>query len=1002
MSAATLAATGLVLSAATAAPAAVYEPGTGAVPFYRFSGDTINERSTLAVNIASGNLLVTAHDLAIHGTGLDLDVTRYYNSLAPAAGDAGTGWSLSVGQDVRLTPQADGSADLRAATGFTAKFQPATGSGFTAPMGFEAVLAKTATAYELTDNGSQTKLKFPLAGGAVSSIVDKNGNTIAFTYNTSGKLTSIKDTQDRVDTVAYGTNGLSSITDSTGRSVHYSVSSSHDLSSVSDAAVKTTSYTYDAAHRLTRITDPLTNRTLISYDAAGRVSQFVRVDNVAASTGPTTTFAYNTGDSRCPAGTTSTRVTDPNGNPTIYCPNSERQVVKVIDARGNARSATYDPDANVTQLVSGSSTSTATWLDGGRISSATLATGAKTTYSYDDPSHKFFATTVTDPQLNTTNYTWTSNNLTKITDAAGGKTVLTYNGNGTVASSTAPKGFGMADPNPYKTTYQYDTKGNLLQVTPPTPLAAEHFTYDALSRLKTVTDGAGRTMTYTYDAVDHVTNIAYGDGSSILYTYDSVGDLVFRRGAEGDRSYVYDRLGRLVSESVSGGGASATYTYDNAGNLATLTDGGGQVQYAYDAVNDLARITDPGNLQTTFAYDDRDNRTQTTYPNGVTVGVQFDMSDRPTDIVARLGTAAPFVHRTYDYTLGSQDTELRQREQDLAAGTTTTYGFDADDRLRDALTVTTATGTTIDHYTYNYDANTNVTSVVHNGQQVNSTYNAADELTQSGSTTYAYDGAGNLLSSSAGLTMTYNGKGQTASIKPVGAPSPLPMTYAAAGQIERTGEGSTTFENDGLGLSASITAGARTSFTRDDDRNLVSERLPDGSREYYVMDGLGSVVALTDQTGAVKRTYAYDPYGATTATTGTAPNPFHYAGQYQGAASLYKMGQRYYDPAVARWTQQDPVSQSNGTGQGSRYTYADGDPIDRTDPTGCSPRLRVSPCVAHCAIVHCGDSLKVSQCLMNAHSTFGFIFCVKGFCSTKFFRCVANCFGIPPFLPILL
>jgi uncharacterized protein RhaS with RHS repeats len=41
-----------------------------------------------------------------------------------------------------------------------------------------------------------------------------------------------------------------------------------------------------------------------------------------------------------------------------------------------------------------------------------------------------------------------------------------------------------------------------------------------------------------------------------------------------------------------------------------------------------------------------------------------------------------------------------------------------------------------------------------------------------------------------------------------------------------------------------------------------------------------------------------------------------------------KIGHRFYDPALGRWTQRDPL------GVGNPYAYVEGDPINRIDPTG--------------------------------------------------------------------
>lgn len=42
---------------------------------------------------------------------------------------------------------------------------------------------------------------------------------------------------------------------------------------------------------------------------------------------------------------------------------------------------------------------------------------------------------------------------------------------------------------------------------------------------------------------------------------------------------------------------------------------------------------------------------------------------------------------------------------------------------------------------------------------------------------------------------------------------------------------------------------------------------------YYLADGLGSTMATTDASGNVVNTYTYHPYGATSSSTGSQPNP---------------------------------------------------------------------------------------------------------------------------------
>jgi RHS repeat-associated protein len=145
--------------------------------------------------------------------------------------------------------------------------------------------------------------------------------------------------------------------------------------------------------------------------------------------------------------------------------------------------------------------------------------------------------------------------------------------------------------------------------------------------------------------------------------------------------------------------------------------------------------------------------------------------------------------------------------------------------------------------------------------------------------------------------------------------------------VERASAGATTFTNTLLGVSA----GGTTGYTRDPAGALVGIR--GANRSYYLFDGLGSVVAVTSSSGSVTNSYTYDPFGVTTETKALLTdvfNPWRYAGQYQDTATgLYKMGARYYQPELGRWTQRDPSG-----ADANAYAYVAGNPVNFVDPSG--------------------------------------------------------------------
>jgi RHS repeat-associated protein len=85
---------------------------------------------------------------------------------------------------------------------------------------------------------------------------------------------------------------------------------------------------------------------------------------------------------------------------------------------------------------------------------------------------------------------------------------------------------------------------------------------------------------------------------------------------------------------------------------------------------------------------------------------------------------------------------------------------------------------------------------------------------------------------------------------------------------------------------------------------LVNERLPNGTKDYYLFDGLGSIVGLTASNGSEANAYDFDAYGVILNETTCVANPRQYAGgSFKSRTGLVKFGTRYYNPQLGRWTQ---------------------------------------------------------------------------------------------------
>ena len=114
------------------------------------------------------------------------------------------------------------------------------------------------------------------------------------------------------------------------------------------------------------------------------------------------------------------------------------------------------------------------------------------------------------------------------------------------------------------------------------------------------------------------------------------------------------------------------------------------------------------------------------------------------------------------------------------------------------------------------------------------------------------------------------------------------------------------------------------------DRVLCQIDAVTGDSYYYVYNGHGDVVAVTDTEGNILNQYDYDVWGNFITKTETVENPFTYFGQtYDETTGLYYLRARYYDPTTGRFTQQDPAEDGYNW-----YVYGNQNPVMYVDPSG--------------------------------------------------------------------
>ena len=733
--------------------------------------------------------------------------------------------------------------------------------------------------------------------GNVRFITDPMNHTTEYRYNLNGWVT------ETIDPLGYRT---TSQYDEEGA-----------IRFFTDANTHTTEYQYDLAGQLRFVIDPLNNTTEYRYDAAGN-QRFVIDAN-----GETWEYVYD-------ALNLLTDEYDPLHNHTRYEYDALRRMVSRTDANGVTTTYTYNPLGWLTGVTDAENGTTRYEYDAvGNRTAIIDANGVTTTFEYNFLNQ---LTREINPLGDTWEYSYDpSGNMIRRVDGKWQATYYRYD----AASQLIATIYGEGQGGNYTVTFEYDDNGNQ---------TAMHdwngdwtYTYDALNRRTGATDYNGRTLTWEYDPAGNLIGMTFPDGRHVAYTYDANDRLDTLTDAQGRSvTWDYNPLG-YVTGQTNPNGTQATYDYDAAGRLTYLGNTGpagviAAYNYTLDAVgNRTQTIEHRGAAAVTrnYTYDDLYRLTRAQTDTGQDMTYIYDPVGNRTQKVGvpEPVDGSPVLPEDTVYTYNDLNAMLTAGDTD--------FDYDANgNRIRktEPLTATAyisvalslgweITGTVVTDYAWDYSNHlTAVSTAIH--------YTDALSGTEGVSTTmqarYIYDGIGRRVEKWVTTTITATGV--------LTAPAVFHREYVFDG-LDPAAEYDYA---DGATLTPTLTA----HYTYGNGRIVLMERTPAGGpveSYWYHYDGLGSVVALTDESGAETCQWKYDEYGNPLRDCPDL-NHYTYTGQeYDPETGLTHFFARYYDVGVGVWVSQDTHRGHIANPMTvQRYAYVINNPIIWVDQYGYS------------------------------------------------------------------
>jgi len=772
--------------------------------------------------------------------------------------------------------------------------------------------------YEYDTSNKLTKFTDTL-GNEISYVYDANGllssvqkpsNAVILFENELGQVKKIKQSGTGDITLNYDNAGrIISKIDGTGNVTEYHLNNYDQVEKMVDARLYEQSYVYNHLAQLTSTTDMNGNTTYYAYNNKGLLA------SKEDPTGGITTYEYDDHGNL-------TAVVSPMGNTKYYEYNALNQLIEERDYYGNQKNYFYDNYGNVNKITDSNNQAifTGTYDSYGNL--VTSSDGLNRTYnnSYDS-----------------------LNRLISVSDNANNVKTYSYDSESQLIGAINEMG--------YQSGASFDEDGNCISITDQSNNTT-NFDYDTLGRLVSIIDASGYSKVYSYNQSNKVSSFENGRHQVTNFTYDEVGNLASLSDNEEFTKFTYDPNGNLLTTTSTSGNKSRTY--DNMNRLISYTDTKGDtieytynldsaitsikypdgrlVNYEYDLAGRLVQVKDWDNNTTTYAYDGNNRLIVINKPDGSYQHNEYNAANQIThiSIYNKLDQLIYDVAYSYD-AIGNL---INENESTTSLDRVNNYNYSSQ-LLSQTSTLNQQPS---NNYNYTYDSSGNIVS-----QEKNGITNVLEYT------------LGNRVLSIDGVQVVHDNDGNITSYQLNG----VPKTFIYDSRNRLISHSSSEYEYDSENQRIAKTYGTNlTEYTIDINGTLpkVLVKTENNESTYYVygiglisqtkgtsyniyhFDNRGNTVLSTNLNGDVTDTISYGPFGNVESRTGSSDIDFLFSGQFgieTDENGLIYLNDRYYDPSIGRFLNEDPYSlKYQDILKLNLYAYGDNNPLSNVDPTG--------------------------------------------------------------------